>query len=99
MDLLSMFALIETRPFEVCKDKKCEKINSWLDLKEKLESQLDEQRRCLARNMRLSIVGRQLDQDTMKLNEISLTEESIITLIRVHDSTMTARYVHSNTSD
>ena len=51
--------------------------------------------------MRLSIVGRQLDQDTMKLNEISLTEESIITLIRVHDSTMTARYVQtgSNTLD
>ena len=43
--------------------------------------------------MRLSIVGRQLDQDSMKLNEISFTEESILTLIRVHDSTMTARYV------
>jgi len=69
------------------------------DLKEKLESQLDEQRRCLARNMRLSIVGRQLDQDSMKLNEISFTEESILTLIRVHDSTMTASVEQRQNSD
>merc|ERR1712106_1038409 len=54
---------------------------------QELKEELGEQRRCLARNMRLTLSGQSLDQDGMKLDEIQL-EDQVIQLIRVQDTTM-----------
>ena len=69
-------------------------ISPILDLKEKLEVSLGEQRRCLARNMRLSVQGTSIDQDSLKVGEINLPEDAVIQMIRVQDSTMTIKCVH-----
>jgi len=60
------------------------------ELKEKLEAELGEQRRCLARNMRLTVAGQSLDQDGIKLDDIPELGENqqIIQLVRVQDTTM-----------
>ena len=73
--------------------------HAFSDLKEKLEASLGEQRRCLARNMRLSVQGASLDQDSLKVSEINLPEDAVIHMVRVQDSTMTIHptYVHCTT--
>ena len=86
-------SLIETKLSEVGVGNSFTPMSLNSELKEKLEASLGEQRKCLARNMRLSVQGTSIDQDSLKVGEINLPEDAVIQMIRVQDSTMTIKYV------